>query len=217
MNIEIWSDVMCPFCYIGKRRLEQTLQEFEHSDDIHIEWKSFQLNPELETDPDKNVTEYLAEVKGWSIEQADQINHRVTDMAREVGLKFNFDKAVVANSFDAHRFAHFAKERDKGHDAEEALFKAYFTDGKNTADHQNLAELGKQIGLDKKEVLEILKSDRYANAVREDIREARDLQIQGVPFFLFNRKYAVSGAQAIDVFANALTKSWQDWKQEATV
>lgn len=201
---------MCPFCYIGKRRLEQALQNFKHGNDVNIEWKSFQLNPEMETDPDKNVTQYLAEVKGWSIEQADQMNRRVTDMAKEAGLVFNFDQAIVANSFDAHRFAHYAKQHKKGHEAEEALFKAYFTDGKNTADHETLAQIGAAIGLDKKEIRQVLQSDLFANAVQDDIRQARQLQIQGVPFFLFNETYAVSGAQDTAIFTKALRRSWQD-------
>lgn len=210
MNIKIWSDVMCPFCYIGKRRLEQALDQFEYKEKIDIEWKSFQLNPDLKTDPDKNVTEYLAEVKGWSIEQADQMNRRVSAMAEEVDLKFNFNKAVVANSFDAHRFAHFAKQQGKNHQVQEELFRAYFTDGKNTADHQILANLGENIGLDKTKVLEVLKDGRHADAVQNDIKEARELQIRGVPFFLFNSKYAISGAQSVDVFIRALNKSLQE-------
>lgn len=216
MKVEIWSDVMCPFCYIGKRRFEQAMEEFEKFNDIDIEWKSFQLNPDMETQPGKNVTEYLAEVKGWSIEKADQMNRHVTEMAAEAGLDFNFEDAVVANSFNAHRFTHFAKARNKGNEAEEALFKAYFTDGKNTDDIDTLAELGADIGLDKKEIRSMLESDKYANAVQQDILAARNMGIQGVPFFLFNRKYAISGAQESEVFTKALEKSWNEWKEKNT-
>jgi predicted DsbA family dithiol-disulfide isomerase len=106
MKVQIWSDVMCPFCYIGKRRFEQALQQFDNAADIEVEWKSFQLNPNLKTDPSLNVTQYLADIKGWTIDHARQMNDHVTQMAAEVGLTYDFDKAVVANSFDAHRFAH---------------------------------------------------------------------------------------------------------------
>lgn len=216
MKVEIWSDVMCPFCYIGKRRFEEALEQFEHANDINIEWKSFQLNPDLETRPDKNVTEYLAEIKGWSIEQADQMNRHVKEMAAEAGLDFNFDSAVVANSFNAHRFAHFAQSQGKGDEAEEALFKAYFTDGKNTDDIDTLAELGAGIGLEKEKIRSVLESDRFANAVQQDILAARNMDIQGVPFFLFDRKYAISGARESEVFTRALDKSWNEWKEKHT-
>jgi predicted DsbA family dithiol-disulfide isomerase len=114
MKVEIWSDVMCPFCYIGKRRFEDALQQFEHKDAIEIEWKSFQLNPDLETDPTININQYLADKKGWTIDHAQQMNDHVTKMAAEAGLTYNLDKAVVANSFKAHRFSHLAKSHGLG-------------------------------------------------------------------------------------------------------
>lgn len=211
MKVEIWSDVMCPFCYIGKRRIESALDQFDHAEDIQIEWKSFQLQPDIETQPDKNVTDHLAEVKGWSVEQAAQMNKRVTDMAEEVGLEYHFDKAVVANSFDAHRFAHYAKSQGKGDAAEEALFKAYFTEGKNTDNYDVLTALANDIGLDTEETRQVLESDQYAEDVREDIEESRKVGVQGVPFFVFDRKYAISGAQPTEAFVEALEKSWQEW------
>lgn len=210
MKVEIWSDVMCPFCYIGKRRFEQARTEFEHSNEIEIDWKSFQLNPEMKTQPDKNVTEHLAEIKGWSIEQADQMNRHVSEMAADAGLKFNFDNAVVANSFQAHRLVHLAKEHKKDNEMEEALFKAYFTDGKNIDDPEVLLELGSKIGLNKADLKETLKSDKFTNAVKQDMMAARNLGIQGVPFFLFNRKYAISGARETEVFTQALQKTWEE-------
>ena len=210
MKVEIWSDVMCPFCYIGKRQFEQALDEFDHAGDIELEWRSFQLNPDMETQPDKNVTEHLAEVKGWPIEQAEQMNRRVTDMADELGLDYQLDQAVVANSFRAHRFAHFAQSRGKGDEAEEALFRAYFTEGRNTDDIDTLVELARDLGLDAEATREVLESDRFSNAVKQDIEVAKNLGIGGVPFFLFDRKYAVSGAQGSDVFLQALQKSWQE-------
>jgi len=217
MKIEIWSDVMCPFCYIGKRRFEEALQNFKHKDDVEVEWKSFQLNPDLETDPNLNITQYLADVKGWTLDYAQQLNNQVTEMAAGVGLTYNFDKAVVANSFDAHRFAHLAKKHGLGDDAEEALFRAYFTEGKNIADHATLTELGIEMGLDETEVKQILESDTYAGEVKHDIAEAGYLGIRGVPFFVMNGKYGVSGAQMVPVFVETLEKSYSEWRQEKSL
>jgi len=214
MKVEIWSDVMCPFCYIGKRRFEQALEHFEHKVDIEIEWKSFQLNPDLETDPTISINEYLADRKGWTIDHARQMNDHVTKMAAEAGLTYNMDKAVVANSFKAHRFSHLAKKHGLGIEAEEALFKAYFTDSKNIDDNTVLIELGKQIGLDTAEIEQVLKSDAYAEDVKHDIDTAQYLGIQGVPFFVLNNKYAVSGAQAVPVFEQSLEKAFGEWRQE---
>lgn len=214
MKIEIWSDVLCPYCYIGKRRLEQALDQFEHSGDIEIEWKSFQLQPGAETRPEKNPAEHLAEVKGWSIEQTDQMFRRVTDMAAKEGLEFNMNDAIVANSFNAHRFAHYAKTQGKGDEAEEALFKAYFTDGKNIDDTDTLVALGKEIGMNAEETRKVLESEEYGDAVKQDIQVSQNIGIRGVPFFLFDRKYAISGAQQSEVFLKALNKSWSEWKNE---
>ena len=214
MKVEIWSDVMCPFCYIGKRRFEDALQHFENKDDIEVEWKSFQLNPDLETDASININQYLADKKGWTLEYAERMNAHVTEMAAEVGLTYNFDTAVVANSFNAHRFSHFAKKNGLGIEAEEALFKAYFTDGKNIDDEDTLIELGTELGLDAANTRQVLKSGTFADEVRRDIAEAQYLGIQGVPFYVMNNKYAVSGAQAVPVFEQTLQKAYSEWQQE---
>lgn len=214
MEVEIWSDVMCPFCYIGKRKFEQALNQFTHKDDVHVVWKSFQLNPAMKTEPGKTIHQYLAEAKGWSVEQARQMNDRVTEMAREVGLDYNFDRAVVANSWDAHRLVHLAKEHSLGDAAEERLFRAYFTEGRNTADHNTLVELGTDIGLDADDVTRLLTSNKYAQEVSQDIYEAQQVGASGVPFFVFNRRYAVSGAQAPDTFLGALNAAWAAWQKE---
>lgn len=217
MKVEIWSDVMCPFCYIGKRRFESALAEFPDKNNIEIVWKSFQLNPALKTDPDKNTIQHLAETKGWSMEQTRQTIAYVTQMAEGVGLHYDFDRAVVANSFDAHRFIQYAKTKGKGDAAEEQLFKAYFTEGKNTADHSTLVELGVKIGLEASEVKEVLSGDKFSEQVRQDISEAEMIGVQGVPFFVIDRKYAVSGAQETSVFTNALNKAWADHKKNNLV
>ena len=214
MKIEIWSDVMCPFCYIGKRRFEDALGQFENKDDIKVEWKSFQLNPNMKTDPNVNINEYLAEIKGITPDHAKQLNDHVTSMAAQVGLKYDFDKAIVANSFNAHRLSHLAKKHGLGEAAEEALFKAYFIEGKNIDDKQTLTDIGVSFGLNAEEIKQTLDSEAFADEVRHDIAEARQLGIQGVPFFVMNNKYGVSGAQAVPVFSETLEKSFAEWQQE---
>lgn len=206
MKVEIWSDVMCPFCYIGKRKFEKALSEFEGKEKVEIEWKSFQLNPAMKTDPGKNINQYLSEIKGWSLEQAKEMNARVTAMAKEVGLNYDFDKAIVANSFDAHRLIQFAKRKERGDQMEEALFKAYFIEGKNTADHATLIALAEEAGLDAAETKAILDSGIFADEVEADIELAGQIGVRGVPFFVFDRKYAVSGAQAPEVFLETMKK-----------
>ncbi len=212
MKVEIWSDVMCPFCYIGKRKFEAALAQFAHRDKVEVEWKSFQLNPSLETDPGKSVKQSLAESKGWSLEQADEAMSYVVGMAESVGLTYQYDKAVVANSFDAHRFSHLAKKHGLQDAAEERLFAAYFTEGKNTADSATLVQLGTEIGLDPEAVRQLLRSGDFAADVDKDIEEARQLGITGVPFFVFNRKYAVSGAQDSKLFLEVLEKAFAENK-----
>jgi len=207
MKVEIWSDVMCPFCYIGKRKFEKALAEFEGKENVEIEWKSFQLNPALKTNAGKSINQYLAEIKGWSLEQAKEMNARVSAMAKEVGLNYNFDKAIVANSFDAHRLIQFAKRKNAGDQMEEALFKAYFIDGKNTADHSTLISLAVEAGLDETETKAILDSGIFADEVEADIELAGQIGVRGVPFFVFDRKYAVSGAQDPKVFLETMKKA----------
>ncbi|HSZ25253.1 MAG TPA: DsbA family oxidoreductase [Cytophagaceae bacterium] len=214
MKVEIWSDVMCPFCYIGKRKFEKALGQFSHKNDIEIEWKSFQLNPELKSQPGKNIHQYLAEAKGWTLEYAKEMNNYVTTMAKEEGLVYDFDKAKIANSFDAHRLSHLAKKYGKGDAVEELLFKAYFTEGKNTGDRSTLIQIGVEAGLDKIEVQKMLESNEYAEAVQRDIYEARQIGVTGVPFFVFDRKNAVSGAQPSELFLRALNASWTTFEKE---
>ncbi|HEX9957053.1 MAG TPA: DsbA family oxidoreductase [Fibrella sp.] len=213
MDVEIWSDVMCPFCYIGKRKFEHALNQFTHKDQINIVWKSFQLNPDMKTEPGKNINQYLAEIKGWSLDEAKSMNDRVTAMAREVGLSYDFDKAVVANSWDAHRLIQLAKQHGLGDAAEERLFLAYFTEGRDTSDHATLLELGTDIGLDPAAVKQLLESNQYAEAVAQDIYEAQQVGARGVPFFVLNRRYAVSGAQQPETFLGALNTAWSEWEK----
>jgi predicted DsbA family dithiol-disulfide isomerase len=213
MKIEIWSDVMCPFCYIGKRRFEQALEKFDGKDKVEIEWKSYLLSPEMVTDPEKNMHEFLAGHKGISIAEARDMHGYVTNMAAETGLTYNFDKAIPANSFNAHRLLHFAKEFGKQDETEEALFKAYFTDGKNIDDAATLAEIAASVGLNTAALAEAMGSEAYFQDVVMDVQEAQNIGVRGVPFFVFNRKYGVSGAQDANTFLEVLEKSYGEWQQ----
>jgi predicted DsbA family dithiol-disulfide isomerase len=213
MNVEIWSDIMCPFCYIGKRKFEAALNQFPHKDQINVVWRSFQLNPNTQSEPTKSTIQHLSEAKGWSLDEARRITGQVTAMAREVGLVFDFDKAVIANSFDAHRLIHLARQRGLGDAAKEALLRAYFTEGRDTADPATLLDIGTAIGLDPADVEQLLASNQLANAVRHDIDEARQVGVRGVPFFVINRKYAVSGAQQPETFLGALQTAWPEWEK----
>lgn len=212
MKVEIWSDIMCPFCYIGKRHFEAALKQFADADKIEIEWHSFQLDPELpKPASDLNVYEYLAQRKGISVAQSKTMHENVVQMAERAGLHYNFDKTVVANSFDAHRLIQFAKTKGLGDAAEECLFKAYFTEGKNMCDTPTLLQLAKGIGLNETETKEVLNSNAFAEEVEKDIEEASQIGVRGVPFFVFDRKYAVSGAQPVDGFVNVLQKSFSEF------
>lgn len=212
MKVEIWSDIMCPFCYIGKRNFEAALKDFDAKNEIEIEWKSFQLDPTIPKTFDKKLStyEYLAERKGMSVEQAIELHSNVTEMARNVGLTYNFDQSVVANSFDAHKLIQLAKTKGLGDVAEEQLFKAYFTDGKDISNHSTLTELGNEIGLNEKEVISALESEEYSSKVNSDISQGNELGVTGVPFFVFDRKYAISGAQPVETFLNALKQSFSE-------
>lgn len=214
MRVDIWSDVMCPFCYIGKRRFEGALAQFEHRDDIEIVWHSFQLDPEVKPQPGKDVYSWLAERKGQSLDWSKQMHRQVTNMAADAGLQYNFDKAVIANSYDAHRITQLAKKYGKGDAMEEQLFKGYFTEGKDISDHSVLIEMAVAIGIDKQEATEVLKNGTYADAVQADIDQAAQIGINGVPFFVLNNKYAVSGAQPSETFAGALKQAWKEYEQE---
>jgi len=213
MKVEIWSDIMCPFCYIGKRKLEAALEQFPNASNVELEWHSFQLDPGIEAGHGKNLYQYLSERKGIALEQSIQMHKQVTEMAKQAGLEYHLDKAVVANSFDAHRMIQLAKSKGLGDAAEERLFYAYFTEGKDFSNHDTLVQLGKDIGLDEADTRQALTSSAYADKVEQDISEAQHIGIRGVPFFVFDRKYAVSGAQPVDVFANTLQQSFAEWQK----
>lgn len=200
MEIEIWSDVLCPFCYVGKRKLETALQDFPNKDKVKITWRSFQLDPDFQAGKAQGYTSYLQARKGWSDVQVQQILSQVTDMAGKAGLDFHFEKAVVANSHNAHQLLHFAKSVGKQNEVKEALFKAHFIEGKDIGDIDILTAIATELGFEASNL------DAQAKAVAEDIHEATKLGIRGVPFFVFDRKYAISGAQESAVFLDVLKK-----------
>ena len=208
MKVDIWSDVRCPFCYIGKRKFEMALDKFGHKDQIEVEWHSFELDPNTVTKPDVNPTDYLAQIKGQSREWAAEMNQRVTDTAAEVGLKFNLESAVVANSFNAHRLIQLAKSNGLDNEIEERLFIDYFTEGKNIDDREVLMEAGLSVGLERLAIEMMLKGDSFTDEVRLDQKIAQQIGIQGVPFFVFDQKLAVSGAQPPETFLGALEQAW---------
>jgi predicted DsbA family dithiol-disulfide isomerase len=213
MKVDIWSDIRCPFCYIGKRRFEVALDRFEYRDQVEVTWHSFELDPHLKTQPGKSLYEYLAEIKGQSLEWSEQMHDQLTATASTVGLAFNFERAVVANSFDAHRLIQFAKTKGMGDQAKERLLKAYFTEGADISDLPTLLKLGSDIGLDKIELERVLHSDAYSENVRSDESTAQRLGIRGVPFFVLDQQFGVSGAQTPETFLEALQHAWKEKKK----
>lgn len=208
LTVEIWSDVVCPFCYIGKREFENALARFPHRDSVNVVWKSFELDPSAPARSGVDTYGMLSEKYGMTREQAMERTRGVRERAASLGLQYDFDKAVVGSSFDAHRLIQLAKSRGLGDAAEERLFKAYFTEGIHLADRGSLVAMGVEIGLEKKDVEAMLESSSQAEAVRSDEREAQELGINGVPFFVFDRRLAVNGAQTSDTFLQALEQAW---------
>lgn len=210
MNIEIWSDFMCPFCYIGKRRLENVLEQFPHRNEVKFEFKSFELDPNAEVETGKTNTEYLASKYNISKEQAQGMNAQMNANARTAGLEYNIDAMVPTNSFAAHRLTHWAKSQDKALELSERLFQAVFIEGKHVGNHEVLLQLAEEVGLDRSEAAVILESNQFAEQVRADQAEGEQLGIRGVPFFVLDRKFAISGAQPDEVFLDAIQKAWDE-------
>lgn len=213
MKIEIWSDVMCPFCYIGKRNFETAMAQFADKEDIEVIWKSYQLDPTIPEVASETYEDYLVKRKGISLEQAKSTLANVAQSAKQAGLDYHFDKALMVSSHKAHLLIQFAKTKNLGNEAEERLFKAFFTEGKNIADITTLTQLGKEIGLDEQELQVAFTDEKYAQLVKNDIQEAQQIGVRGVPFFVIDRKYAVSGAQPPQVFLETLEKSFAEWRK----
>jgi len=214
MKIEIWSDVMCPFCYLGKRKFENALAQFADKEHIEVEWKSFQLNPALVTNTAISIQQYLSEHKGMSLEQVKQSQSYITQAGQVVGLDYHFDKVIVANTFKAQQLLKFAHEKNKQNEMEERLFEAFFTEGQNVDDLITLVQLAIEVGLDATGLHDALETNQYLAQVQADIAEANALGIHGVPYFVFNRKLAVNGAQESPVFLETLRKAFTEWVKD---
>ncbi|WP_064093299.1 DsbA family oxidoreductase [Rossellomorea aquimaris] len=210
MKIEVWSDYVCPFCFIGKRRLEEALNSFPHKENVEVEYKSFELDPNAEVHSHSSIYERLAKKYGTTVEQAKGMTKNVADQAATVGLTFNFDTNVPTNTFDAHRLTKYAKTVGKDAELTEKLLHAHFTDSKHIGDKNILLNIAESIGLNRQQAESVLKSNDFSEDVRLDEEEARQIGVQGVPFFVINRKYAISGAQPSEVFLNSLQKVWEE-------
>lgn len=210
MKVEIWSDVVCPWCYIGKRRFEQALRGFAHRDEVDVVWRSFELDPAAPASREGSYAERLAEKYGTSVLEAQQMIDSMTAAAAAEGLDFHFELARPGNTFDAHRLLHLAAERGVQDSVKERLLHATFTAGEPISDHDTLVRLVAEAGLDAGQAAAVLVGDDYALHVRADEQQARDLGINGVPFFVIDRRYAVSGAQPAELLQRALEQAWQD-------
>jgi predicted DsbA family dithiol-disulfide isomerase len=210
MQIEIWSDIACPWCYVGKRRFEQALDHFEHRDDVNVLWRSFELDPSAPATHDEPQAELLARKYGMPVAQAEAMNARMTAAAKEEGLDFHFDRVKVGNTFDAHRIVHLAREAGLQDAMKERLMRAYLTEGKAIGRRDVLEPLAVEVGLDAARVREVLGGDELAAEVRADEARARALGINGVPFFVLGGKYGVSGAQSPELILEALRQAYAE-------
>jgi predicted DsbA family dithiol-disulfide isomerase len=208
MIIDIWSDYACPFCYIGKRKLEKALEEFKGKEDIEIIWRSFQLDPTAKDSTDIDMVSGLAKKYNMSIEKAQEMIDQMNNMAKEVGLNYNFKDMIETNTMKAHRLAIYAKEFDLMGEMNERLLKAHFIDGINIGDIEVLGNLAEEVGLNKEDVINMLNSDKFIKEVEMDRYEAQQLEINSVPFFVFDNKYGVQGAQPTEAFIDVLKKAF---------
>jgi predicted DsbA family dithiol-disulfide isomerase len=203
--VEVWSDVACPWCLIGKRRFDRAVGEFDHAGDVEVVWRSFQLDPTLDRDAREPEYEHLAKKLGRSVTEARAMTDHVKAIARGEGLEYDFDRAVSTNTFDAHRIAHLGAAHGLGSEMHERLLIARLVEGQVLNDAEVLTRLALEVGLAAEEAREVLASDRYADDVRRDIALAGELGLSGVPFFVLNRTYGISGAQPVGTFLAALT------------
>lgn len=204
MRVEIWSDVVCPWCYIGKRRLERALEQYEHADEVDIVWRSFQLDPSVPRGTRVPVPQMLATKYGRTPDEVRAMNAQVTALAAEEGLDYHLDRSIMVNTLDAHRLTHLAASHGLGGQAHERLLRAQLVEGQTLDDPETLIQLGTEIGLPEDEIRAAVTSDAYQSEVDADIRDGHRLGVSGVPFFALNRTYAVSGAQSAEIFLSAL-------------
>jgi predicted DsbA family dithiol-disulfide isomerase len=206
VNVEIWSDIACPWCAVGKRRFEAALEQFEHRDDVTVTYRSFELDPEAPASREGSTAEHIAEKYGTSLEQALAMNARMTETAAGDGLEFRFDLTRGGNTFDAHRLLHLAAARGRQHELKERLMRAYLGEGELMSDHAALTRLALEAGLPEDEVRDTLATDRFAAEVRSDEATARGLGISAVPFFVVDRAFGAAGAQPPEVLGDLLRR-----------
>ncbi|MBL7555220.1 MAG: DsbA family oxidoreductase [Bdellovibrionaceae bacterium] len=206
IQVEIWSDIVCPFCYIGKRNFETALKQLKNPEQVDVSFRSFELDTSAQKSQTQSIYQVLAKKYGKTIEWAQEANRSVVNKGASIGLMFNMDRVIPTNSFDAHRLTQFALTQQKQNLLLEKLFAAYFTEGKDISSHGVLVDAGESVGLAKEDVLNVLNSDAFASEVREDEELAHEGGISGVPFFVFNRKYAISGAQPPESFLDVFKK-----------
>lgn len=209
MKVEIWSDIACPFCYIGKRHLEKALEQLPEIE-AEITWKSFELDPNAPVNSELDIYDTLAKKYGRDRNWARQMNANMVNMASQAGLSFDMDSIKPTNTFNAHQLIHLAKEEDKQDEMKEALLSAYFSNGKHLGNLETLVEIAGKVGIDKEKARNVLENNSYSNKVVKDVEEAHRLGVQGVPFFYINEKYGLSGAQPVETFVNALTKIYEE-------
>jgi predicted DsbA family dithiol-disulfide isomerase len=210
MRIEIWSDVVCPWCYIGKRRLEKALATFPHADEVELVYRAYQLDPGAPVEPTETVAEALGRKYGGGSAAGRHMVDRVEAVAAEEGMLWRHHESLRVNTVDAHRLLHLAAEHGRQAELKEALLAAYFIDAANVADHDTLVRLATGAGLDEARVREVLDGSEYVAAVESEAREAAALGANGVPFFVVDRKYGIPGAQPVEVFTQVLENAWAE-------
>lgn len=210
MKVQIWSDIVCPWCAIGRSRFAAALADFAHRNQVEVVWRSFELDPAAPRILDQDLTDHLAAKYGMDRAGAAQMQARMTQVAADEGLDFHFERARSGNTFDAHRLLHLAAARGRQDAAKERLLTAYLSEGQPIGDPETLVRLVAEVGVDADEARAVLAGDAYADAVRADEREARALGITGVPFFVVDRRYGVSGAQPSEVLLEVLERAWSD-------
>ena len=213
MKVEIWSDVVCPWCYIGKRRFETALAAFDGKDDVDVQWRSFQLNPDQPRGARTTHDEYLATKMRTTVDQVHRLNERVVGLAAAEGLRYDFDRYQVINTFDAHRVVHLGQAHGLGDQVQERFLSGQLEQGEVLDDPETLVRLGEEVGIPAQEIRDVLTSDAYAAEVQADIDEAHAIGVNGVPFFAIDRRYGISGAQPAELFLQALTQA----REEASV
>ncbi|MBX3187798.1 MAG: DsbA family oxidoreductase [Labilithrix sp.] len=216
LKVDVWSDIACPWCYVGKRHLEAALARFPERANVEVRWRAFELDPSAPPERDRTISyaERLAKKYRASVDEAQAMIDRMVETAAHDGLDFHFDRIRSGNTFDAHRLIHLAGERGVQDAVKERLLRAYMTEGEPIGDRETLARLAGEAGLDPEEVRAMLASDAYGAEVRVDEREAADLGIHGVPCFVFGEKLAVSGAQPAEILLRALTKAYDALEPE---